>query len=40
MRRRVPDASRIFARTRWRPRRTLDEILTDVIVNAGAVPVG
>jgi nucleoside-diphosphate-sugar epimerase len=40
MRRRVPDTSRIFAQTGWRPRRTLDDILTDVIVNARAVPVG
>jgi len=40
MRRRVPDTSRILAHTGWRPSRTIDDILTDVIVNAGAVPVG
>jgi UDP-glucose 4-epimerase len=34
------DTSRIPALTGWRPRRTFDDILTDAIVSAGAVPVG
>jgi hypothetical protein len=36
----VPDTSRIFVQSGRRPRRTLDDILTDVIVNIRAVPVG
>jgi UDP-glucose 4-epimerase len=34
MRRRVPDTSKIAGCTGWRPRRRLDDILTDVIVEA------
>jgi len=39
LRRRVPDTSKIRARTGWQPRRTLDDILTDVILEARAAPV-
>jgi UDP-glucose 4-epimerase len=39
MRRRVPDTAKILALTGWRPRRTLNDILTDVIVDAQAVAV-
>jgi UDP-glucose 4-epimerase len=33
MRRRVPDVSKIEALTGWRPRHTLDDILTDTIAD-------
>jgi UDP-glucose 4-epimerase len=40
MRRRVPDTSKILARTGWRPRRTLDDILMDMMLQAQAASVG
>jgi UDP-glucose 4-epimerase len=39
LRRPVPDTSTIRARTGWQPRRTLDDILTDVILEVQAAPV-
>ena len=39
IRRRMPDSSRIFTCTGSRPRRTFDDILTDVTGNAEAIPV-